>query len=228
MLFILILIFIILFAVISGGGKGRGQLSQEDENILSSAPPGLKIETLVRHYFNTHVTKGTFMDFSSVLRDGQDIPNGLPLWLFKVVDGNRIYLDLDGFNNELKIAFEYNGILHYAPADPNIEKDIQSYETKVMNDGIKMQKSRENNVILIIIHYKIHITQLKNYVKSRLSDTGALKAEYMNKFEYINVIPEPARWSRGMNTPSTQPYIMTVPPNVHNKLTKMVYVPKYK
>jgi hypothetical protein len=63
-------------------------------------------------------------------------------------------LELDGFNEELRVAFEYNGISHYEPYYLNgySERELQKLQRR---DAFKIKRCKEENVILIIIPHWI-------------------------------------------------------------------------
>lgn len=69
-------------------------------------------------------------------------------------------LELDGYNNELSLAFEHSGLQHFE----NIEffsRDSSSYERLKENDKIKADGCRENKITLIVIPSMKH----ENYLK---------------------------------------------------------------
>lgn len=79
-----------------------------------------------------------------------------PAYKFKNVRPNFIKstkgrnLELDGYNEELSLAFEHSGLQHYK----NIEffgRDKKSFETLRENDKIKAEACKNNNIDLIII-----------------------------------------------------------------------------
>lgn len=80
---------------------------------------------------------------------------------------NGYKLELDGYNKELKIAFEYNGYQHYTY--PNYWHKTQERFIKLQqNDIIKKQWCIDNNIILIIIPYTEN--NLKQYIEKELQN----------------------------------------------------------
>ena len=75
-------------------------------------------------------------------------PNVKPIWL-KNPKTNHL-LQLDGFCEELKIAFEYQGIQHYEYPN-HCHKNKKQFEAQIYRDKIKRNLCKENNVILIEI-----------------------------------------------------------------------------
>ncbi len=72
-------------------------------------------------------------------------------------------LELDGYNEELKIAFEYNGEQHYMEHRFNDENE-DNLEYQQWKDKLKLQKCIEHGVRLITIPYWIKEENLKTYI----------------------------------------------------------------
>ena len=70
-------------------------------------------------------------------------------------------LELDGYNEELNIAFEYNGIQHYEYIEHFHRGDPANLETQKARDRDKYRLCRENKVNLIIIPYQYDYRQPK-------------------------------------------------------------------
>lgn len=89
-------------------------------------------ETLIREMLEIHFNK----KFPSVRPD-----------FLKSQFSNK-NLEIDMYNEELKIAFEYNGIQHYEPiyGEKRLNKSIR-------NDNEKMRLCKENGISLIVIKY---------------------------------------------------------------------------
>jgi hypothetical protein len=87
-----------------------------------------------------------------------------PSWL-KNKHGTQ--LELDGYNEALNLAFEYNGPFHY---DQKYYETKEKYEIKKASDAIKKELCKENNVFLIVIPYTVKYNELYDYVMSRLHD----------------------------------------------------------
>lgn len=78
---------------------------------------------------------------------------------------SRSYIEFDGYNDELKLAFEYQGYQHYQ--FPNrwhkTKIDFQKLRSK---DLFKQQYCLTNNIKLVIIPY--WIKDLESYIKEKL------------------------------------------------------------
>lgn len=91
-------------------------------------------------------------------------PKVKPIWLTNV-RGNR--MELDGFCQELNLAFEYQGEQHYkiGPFTRN-EKALQ---TRKADDLQKLQLCKANGVSLALIKYTQDLSELPKFLKNFLS-----------------------------------------------------------
>ena len=70
-------------------------------------------------------------------------------------------LELDFYNDELKIAVEYNGVQHYI-FSPYFHKNKDDFEKQQKRDLLKNDLCNKKGIKLITIHY-----DLNNYEKIR-------------------------------------------------------------
>lgn len=76
-------------------------------------------------------------------------------------------LELDGYNEELKIAFEYNGIQHYC--FPNgFKQTKKEFEQQLRRDKFKMEKCNEHGIYLITVPYSVPHENILHYVWHQL------------------------------------------------------------
>lgn len=72
-------------------------------------------------------------------------------------------LELDGYNEDLKIAFEYNGEQHYT--FPNtFHKTEEDFQKQVANDKFKAKKCKELGIHLIEIPYTVGVHDLESFI----------------------------------------------------------------
>ena len=83
-----------------------------------------------------------------------------PNWL-KNNEGNK--LELDMYNEELKLAVEYNGIQHYQFIS-YYHKTEEIFKKKCLDDKIKIQKCQEKGINLIVVPYAISLTNICEYI----------------------------------------------------------------
>jgi hypothetical protein len=86
-----------------------------------------------------------------------------PSWL---VGKNGNIIELDGYNEELQIAFEYQGEQHYR------KNHIFSNKNQKVNDNIKKKILQEKNIILFIIPHTILLIDIPQYLKKTFSGIG--------------------------------------------------------
>lgn len=85
-----------------------------------------------------------------------------PKWLLNPETGKA--LELDGYNKELEIAFEYNGIQHYSFEATPFFKTREQYNKQIERDKFKQRMCRKKGIILLIIPYNINRGKLKEYL----------------------------------------------------------------
>ena len=93
----------------------------------------------------------------------EEFPTKRPEWL----EG----LELDGYNEEVNIAFEYNGIQHYEYNEFFHRGDYERFEEQQARDLKKYRICRERNVDLIIIPYQYDYTnptELEDFIFNEL------------------------------------------------------------
>ena len=82
-------------------------------------------------------------------------------WLINPSTGRRMHLD--GYNEELKLAFEYNGIQHYV-YNPYFHRNRKQFNIQQMKDLVKKKLCRKNGIELIIIPYTIPYEDLPDFI----------------------------------------------------------------
>lgn len=91
-----------------------------------------------------------------------------PAWLINPETGAR--LELDCYNDELKIAVEYNGEQHYKW--PNfLNQTYEQFINQVRRDSFKMDICDRNNVYLIVVPYNVPHDMIPAFIMSHLPET---------------------------------------------------------
>lgn len=91
-----------------------------------------------------------------------------PDWLWNPETGKQ--LELDCYNDELKIAVEYNGEQHYKW--PNFTNQThQEFINQVRRDEFKMDVCDRNGVYLIVVPYTIPHDNIPAYIMAHLPET---------------------------------------------------------
>jgi len=71
-------------------------------------------------------------------------------------------LELDGYNEELKIAFEYNGAQHYRKID--YWQTDETFKDQQNRDILTQKLCKENNIKLVIIPYTVKYEDLYTFI----------------------------------------------------------------
>lgn len=92
-----------------------------------------------------------------------------PDFLTNPATGKR--LELDCYNEELKLALEYNGSQHYHY--PNrFHKTEEDFVRQVQRDILKEELVRAQGIDLIVVPYTIRPNQMHPYIKDQLKRLG--------------------------------------------------------
>jgi hypothetical protein len=87
-----------------------------------------------------------------------------PSWLRSDISGRS--LELDGYCEELNLAFEHQGMQHYENV---LQKSDEKFERTKYNDNLKVEITKKLGINLIIIpalSYKLQPKDLKNFIKN--------------------------------------------------------------
>lgn len=74
-------------------------------------------------------------------------------------------LELDCYNADLKLAFEYNGRQHYEFV-PHFHKNKEAFRNQQYRDVMKHKKCQENGITLITIPYTVK--HIEEYIRQQL------------------------------------------------------------
>lgn len=72
-------------------------------------------------------------------------------------------MELDGYNEDLAVAFEYQGGQHYHYHNL-FHESLEDFEQRIADDNLKRKVCMENNVTLIEVPYTVQYNQLPNYI----------------------------------------------------------------
>jgi hypothetical protein len=99
---------------------------------------------------------------------GKNFPTKKPIWL-KTTDGKR--LELDGYSEELSLAFEHQGQQHYK-FTPHFHKSWNDFDNQIKRDKLKLKLCRNNKVKLLVIPFSVEIEDLPEWIKSKIIELG--------------------------------------------------------
>lgn len=91
-----------------------------------------------------------------------------PDFLSNPVTGGEYNLELDCYNDELKIAVEYNGVQHYKYT-PYFHKSREAFQNQKYRDYMKRELCQKNGVTLIEVPYSVPIGEIEQYLRKRLA-----------------------------------------------------------
>ena len=80
-------------------------------------------------------------------------------------------MELDGYNSDLKLAFEYQGQQHYN-FSPYFHKTEEKFAEQVYRDKLKKELCEKNEIKLVEIPFNIEYDDLENYIKMKLYELG--------------------------------------------------------
>ena len=108
-----------------------------------------------------------------------------PKWLKNSL-GNK--MELDGYNEELSIAFEYHGEQHYKEIK-FFHKGRKSFERRVKDDELKRSQCEERGITLIEVPYYLEHEEIQEFVTEKLINEANLSRDKL-KTEKIELSEE--------------------------------------
>jgi hypothetical protein len=78
-------------------------------------------------------------------------------------------LELDGYNAELKLAFEYQGIQHFERV-PHFHREEGQFESQLARDALKRERCKQAGIVLLEISYKVKLNDVRTMVRKMLVD----------------------------------------------------------
>lgn len=103
------------------------------------------------------------------LKFGKPFPKIRPDWLTNPQTGRK--LELDGYNNQLKIAFEYDGVQH-RKFSPFFHRSPGDFENQIRRDRVKSYACKQRGVCLIRIPDTVPFGKIGEYIDEKLSENG--------------------------------------------------------
>ncbi len=76
-------------------------------------------------------------------------------------------LELDGYNEELKLAFEYNGIQHYQFPNP-FHKTYEEYLSQLDRDKRKVEECLARGINLLIVPHSIKPKYMRSFILANI------------------------------------------------------------
>lgn len=82
-------------------------------------------------------------------------------------DCTDLNMEIDGYNEDLKLGFEYQGVQHYKYT-PYFHKDINDFNKQIYRDNLKKELLEKDGINIIYVPYSVEHDQMENYVKNEL------------------------------------------------------------
>lgn len=141
------------------------------------------IVILLYLYFNNEETEYKFTNVKKILKHENECRRILtklynkafvsirPDWLKNPKTGKN--LELDCYNEEIKLALEYNGRQHRVYT-PFFHKRYEDFLLQVEHDEFKKQRCKELNIDLISVPDTVKFKNLENYIIIELKKINRL------------------------------------------------------
>lgn len=97
-----------------------------------------------------------------------------PNFLNNTVTGGNFNLELDCYDEKMKLAVEYNGRQHYDYV-PYFHKNKEAFYNQKYRDELKRRMCRDVGITLIEIPYTVKNQDIEKYLVRELKKTGYLK-----------------------------------------------------
>lgn len=96
-----------------------------------------------------------------------------PSFLYNEVTGENLELDL--YNNDLKLAVEYNGRQHYEFV-PFFHQTRDKFQTQKYRDRMKQELCAKQKIFLIIVPFTVPDQKIGSYIDERLGQLGFISS----------------------------------------------------
>ena len=91
-----------------------------------------------------------------------------PSFLNNKITGGNYNLEIDCYNNELKLGVEYDGAQHHKYI-PYFHKNKEAFYNQKYRDTLKEYMCKENGVILIRVPYTIKVENIESLLRNKLN-----------------------------------------------------------
>jgi hypothetical protein len=150
---------------ITGPESNRFDIGCDISRLNNPSPPPVKTFVKENNRFSSKGQKLCREIMEEIY--GKSFGCARPSWLKNPETGG--ILEIDCYNDQLKIGVEYNGIQHYVY--PNVyHKSLVEFKNQVRRDQYKLKKCEENGVYLITVPYNIPHSKIREYIMEHLPD----------------------------------------------------------
>ena len=165
-LLIISVIFILIFALFRIGKKGTWSKTYLYNSNLNSP------KSKVNQKSSKKTSKGE-QECRRVLEKyfNKSFPSCRPDFLRNPVTGGKFNLELDCYNNDLKLAVEYNGAQHYKYI-PYFHKNKEAFLNQKYRDDMKRRICKEHRIILIEVPNTVPLKNIELFLLKQLKSKG--------------------------------------------------------
>ena len=110
----------------------------------------------------------------------KEFPKERPNWL---VNSRGNQMELDGYNKDLKLAFEAQGEQHYR-AVPHFNQTLDDLEQRIRDDLRKLELCKQNDVTLIQVPYFISPNNMQQYITNQYEHLSNQKLANIPEIDY--------------------------------------------
>ena len=100
-------------------------------------------------------------------------PKARPDFLKNPVTGGVSNLELDCYNDEMKLGLEYNGVQHYK-FKTFFHKNKDQFTMQKYRDDMKTRMCKEKGITLIEVPYTVKLNDIENFIKDELTKLGII------------------------------------------------------
>ena len=101
----------------------------------------------------------------------QPFPSKRPDFLRNPVTGGNRNLELDCFNENIRLAVEYNGKQHYEYI-PYFHRTKDAFYNQVYRDEMKRRACSDNGITLITVPYTVPVSEIEKFLVQQLDSLG--------------------------------------------------------
>ena len=94
-----------------------------------------------------------------------------PDFLRNPVTGDNFNLELDCYEDSLKLGVEYQGQQHYKYI-PYFHKNKEAFRNQCYRDELKRRMCRDNRINLIEVPYTVKVQNIEDYIRKELKMIG--------------------------------------------------------
>ncbi|KKL80946.1 hypothetical protein LCGC14_1999660 [marine sediment metagenome] len=107
-------------------------------------------------------------------------PTKKPNWC---VNSRGNLMHLDGFNEDLKLAFEYHGIQHFE-FNPHFHNKNETFKQSKKDDEDKRNLCKLNDIVLIEVPYTVEYKKMQKYINEQYKIKTGLVLDNVLKIDY--------------------------------------------